>query len=193
MRRESVMGISRGKRGTEMFKEERKSLRFDWSHLGNIEWGRPNLGPQTTVAVYRLMQFTLRDAIIAHTDVATANRIFYDAGQSAGKSIYEHLLHDTQDFDGFIAELQETLRNLSIGILRVETSDLLMHHFVLTVAEDLDCSGLPMSEELVCTFDEGFIAALFSAHFGRQFTARETDCWCTGDRVCRFEVVLAEG
>lgn len=175
-----------------MFKEERKSLRFDWSYLGNIEWGRPNLGPQTTVAVYRLMQFTLRDAIIAHTDVATANRIFYDAGQSAGKAIYEHLLHDTQDFDGFIAELQETLRNLSIGILRVETSDLLMHRFVLTVAEDLDCSGLPMSEELVCTFDEGFIAALFSAHFGKQFTARETDCWCTGDRVCRFEVVLAK-
>lgn len=176
-----------------MFKEERKSPRFDWSHLGNIEWGRPNLGPQTSVAVYRLMQFTLRDAIISHTDVATANRIFYDAGHSAGKAIYEHLLQEPHDFDGFIAELQETLRTFFIGILRVEASDLRNHRFVLTVAEDLDCSGLPMSEELVCTFDEGFIAALFSAHFGKQFTARETDCWCTGDRVCRFEVLLAEG
>ncbi len=175
-----------------MFKEERKSLQFDWSHLGDIERGRPNLGPQTTVAVYRLMQFTLHDAIIAHTDVATANRIFHDAGQSAGKAFYEHLLHETNDFDRFVAELQEALRKLSIGILRVEASDSLTHRFVLTVAEDLDCSGLPMSEELVCTFDEGFIAALFSAHFGKQFTARETDCWCAGDRVCRFEVVLAE-
>lgn len=175
-----------------MFKEERKSLQFDWSHLGDIEWGRPNLGSQTTVAVYRLMQFTLRDAIISHTDVATANRIFYSAGQSAGKAIYEHLLKSPRDFDGFIAELQETLRTLSIGILRVEASDLQKQRFVLTVAEDLDCSGLPMSDELVCTFDEGFIAALFSAHFGREFTARETDCWCTGDRVCRFEVVVAE-
>jgi uncharacterized protein len=193
MRRGSVLDYNQGKRGTAMFKEERKSLRFDWSHLGNIEWGRPNLGPQTTVAVYRLMQFTLRDAIIAHTDVATANRIFYDAGQSAGKAIYEHLLHNTHDFDGFVAELQETLRNLSIGVLRIEASDLPTHRFVLTVAEDLDCSGLPMSEELVCTFDEGFLSALFSAHFGKQFTARETDCWCTGDRVCRFEVRLAEG
>lgn len=176
-----------------MFKEERKSLQFDWSHLGDIEGGRPNLGPQTTVAVYRLMQFTLRDSIIAHTDVATANRIFYDAGQSAGKAFYEHLLHDTQDFDGFIAELQEKLRALSIGILRVETSDLPKHRFVLTVAEDLDCSGLPMIEESICTFDEGFIAALFSTQFGKPFMARETDCWCTGDRVCRFEVVLADG
>ena len=25
-----------------MFKEERKSPQFDWSHLGDIEWGRPN-------------------------------------------------------------------------------------------------------------------------------------------------------
>lgn len=176
-----------------MFKAEQKSPRFDWSHLGDIEYGRPNLGSQTTVAVYRLMQFTLRDAIIAHTDVATANRIFYEAGQSAGKALHEHRLHDTHGFDSFIAGLQETLRTLSIGILRVEVSDLFKHHFVLTVAEDLDCSGLPISDELVCSFDEGFMAALFSAHFGRQFTARETDCWCTGDRVCRFEVVLAEG
>ena len=176
-----------------MFKEERKSPRFDWAHLGDIEWGRPNLGPHTTVAVYRLMQFTLRDAIIAHTDVATANKIFYDAGQSAGKAFYENLLQASQNFDAFIAELQQKLQNLSIGILRIEASDLIGCRFVLTLAEDLDCSGLPMSEELVCTFDEGFIAALFSAHFGKPFTARETDCWCTGDRVCRFEVALAEG
>ncbi|MFA6498595.1 MAG: V4R domain-containing protein [Desulfurivibrionaceae bacterium] len=176
-----------------MFKEERSVRQFDWSHLGDIEWGRPNLGPQTTVAVYRLMQFTLRDAIISHTNVATANRIFYLAGQSAGKAFFENLLTGTPDFDGFIAELQEKLRTLSIGILRVESSDLLQHRFVLTVAEDLDCSGLPITDESVCTFDEGFIAALFSAHFCKLFTARETDCWCTGDRVCRFEVVLAEG
>ena len=175
-----------------MFKEERKSLQFDWSHLGDIEWGRPNLGPQTMVAVYRLMQFTLRDAIISHTDVATANRIFYDAGQSAGRAVYEHLLHEATDFDSFIAELQETLRVLSVGILRIEESDLGKHRFVLTVAEDLDCSGLPITEESVCTFDEGFLAALFSAHFGKLFMARETDCWCTGDRVCRFEVVLVD-
>lgn len=173
-----------------MFKEEQKSPQFDWSHLGDIEWGRPNLGPQTAVAVYRLMQFTLRDAIIAHTDVATANRIFYDAGQRAGKAIHEHLLQNTRDFDGFIAALQEALRSLSIGILRVETSDMLKNRFVLTVAEDLDCSGLPISDGLVCTFDEGFISSLFSAHFGKRFAARETDCWCSGDRVCRFEVML---
>jgi hypothetical protein len=42
-----------------MFKEERKEPRFDWSMIGNVGEGRPNLGPTMDVAVYRLMQFTL--------------------------------------------------------------------------------------------------------------------------------------
>ncbi|MGV1098881.1 V4R domain-containing protein [Thiovibrio sp. JS02] len=171
-----------------MFKEERKTFQFEWAHLGDIEWGRPNLGPKTSVAIYRLMQFTLRDAIIKHTDVETTNRIFYDAGRIAGKAIYEELLHSPKNFSAFVSTLQETMKDLAIGILRVETSDLVAMRFVLTIAEDLDCSGLPITNESVCTYDEGFIAGLFSAHFGKDFLARETDCWCTGDRVCRFEV-----
>ena len=175
-----------------MFKEERKTLQFDWSHLGDIDWGRPNLGPATSVAIYRLMQYTLRDACIKHAGVETTNRIIYDGGMSAGKAVYQHMLEVPKDFNAFVAQLQEAMRELSIGILRVESSDLDDLHFVLTVAEDLDCSGLPVSDEAVCTFDEGFFAGLFSAHFGRQFKARETDCWCTGDRVCRFTVALAD-
>ncbi len=171
-----------------MFKEERQSSHFTWAQLGDIGWGRPNLGFNTSVAIYRLMQFTLRDAIIKHTDVKTADRIFYDAGRTAGNSIYQEMLNQPKDFSEFVSSLQEALRELAIGILRIETSDLTAQRFVLTIAEDLDCSGLPIVNESVCTYDEGFIAGLFSAHFGRDFLARETDCWCTGDRVCRFEV-----
>ena len=35
--------------------------------------------------------------------------------------------------------------------------------FTLTVAEDLDCSGLPDLGHVVCTYDEGFISGLFKA------------------------------
>ncbi len=35
----------------------------------------------------------------------------------------------------------------------------------------------------ICTYDERFIVALFSDHFGKPFTTMETDCWCTGDRI----------
>ena len=38
-----------------MFKEEREESQFEWSMLGDIEEGRPNLGPMVHVAVYRLI------------------------------------------------------------------------------------------------------------------------------------------
>ncbi len=58
------------------------------------------------------------------------------------------------------------------------------HHFTLTVAEDLDCSGLPMIDEEICVYDEGFIAGLLLAQTGVEFSVKEVDCWCSGDRVC---------
>ena len=47
-----------------VFKEERDELKFNWSMIGNIGEGRPNLGNTMDVSVYRLMQFTLRDVRI---------------------------------------------------------------------------------------------------------------------------------
>jgi predicted hydrocarbon binding protein len=170
-----------------MFKEEREELKFDWSMIGNIGEGRPNLGATMDVSVYRLMQFTLRDVLIKEYDADTADRIFYEAGKHAGKEFCRELTTPGQDFNEFVVELQELLKDLKIGILRIEKSDLERMSFTLTVAEDLDCSGLPTSDETICTYDEGFISGLFSEYTGRSFEAREVDCWCSGDRVCRFE------
>ncbi len=170
-----------------MFKEEREELSFDWSMIGNIGEGRPNLGSTMDVSVYRLMQFTLRDVLIKQFDTETADRIFYEAGEHAGKEFCKELITQKDDFNEFIVELQELLKKLKIGILRVEKSDFENMNFTLTVAEDLDCSGLPASDETICTYDEGFISGLFSEYTGKSFDAEEVDCWCSGDRVCRFE------
>jgi len=170
-----------------MFKEERTDSLFNWSMLGNLAEGRPNLGDSMNVAVYRLMQFTLRDVLIQRMGVAEADRVFYDAGREAGVQFYDHVLTRKGNFQEFVGDLQEALRKLSMGILRVEQADLERLRFTLTVAEDLDCSGLPVCGEQVCTYDEGFIHGLLSSHTGREFQVREVDCWASGDRVCRFE------
>jgi hypothetical protein len=34
---------------------------FNWADLGDLAEGRPNLGKETSVAVYRLMQYTFKD------------------------------------------------------------------------------------------------------------------------------------
>lgn len=171
-----------------MFKEERTEPLFDWSMLGDLSEGRPNLGTTINVGVYRLMQFTLRDVLIRRHCVEEADRIFYEAGEEAGRQFYQNVLTPQDNLDEFFNKLQEVLKELQIGILRVEAANLDALAFTLTVAEDVDCSGLPVCDEHICTYDEGFIQGILSEHTGKQFQVKEVDCWCSGDRVCRFDV-----
>jgi len=171
-----------------MFKEERDEYTFNWNMIGDIGEGRPNLGTTMDVAVYRLMQFTLRDVLIKEFDTETADRIFYNAGELAGREFCKKMINKNNDFNGFIQETQELLSKLKIGILRIEEADLENMNFTLTVEEDLDCSGLPVSDETICTYDEGFLSGLLLEYSGKKFDVKEVDCWCSGDRVCRFDV-----
>jgi uncharacterized protein len=171
-----------------MFKEEREESLFDWSMIGDIAEGRPNLGTTMDVAVYRLMQFTLRDIIIQEFDTATADRLYFKAGELAGRELFKNAITQKTDFGAFVKELQELLTALKIGILRIEKSDMEKLEFTLTVSEDLDCSGLPVCDETICTYDEGFIGGLLESFTGKKFDVKEVDCWCSGDRVCRFDV-----
>ncbi len=161
---------------------------FSWELLGDLEAGRPNLGPKTELTVYRLMQFTFRDIIEQKFGTQAADEVFFEAGKLAGSAFYQNVIQPVGDLNEFIQKTQSVLKEMTIGILRVEKADLDKLEFILTVSEDLDCSGLPESGHSICTYDEGFIAALMEAFFNKQFIVKEIDCWCTGDRTCRFEV-----
>jgi uncharacterized protein len=154
--------------------------------------GRPNLGPYARLEVYRLMQFSFRDVIEQQYGTEAADTIFYNAGYLAGKEFYKNVIGETTTLNDFVKKLQSALRELGIGILRIEVADLEMGRLVVTVSEDLDCSGLPESSYEICTYDEGFISALLQSFTGKKFVVKEVDCWCTGDRTCRFEA-LASG
>ncbi len=170
-----------------MFKEERDESLFDWNMLGDIRTGRPNLGPTMDVAVYRLMQFTLRDVLIKNYGVAASDQIFFDAGKKAGREFYRNLIGQCDSLNTLTSKLQDLLRDLKIGIIRFERATSENREFVITVEEDLDCSGLPISDETICVYDEGFISGILFEYTGIEYTVKEVDCWCSGDRVCRFE------
>jgi len=159
---------------------------FSWETLGNIKEGREDLGEEMPVIVYRLMQFTMLDVLSKAHGVDKANDYFRDAGFLAGSEFAKNILNLNVDFDTFIAELQKALEALKIGILRVEIFESVTGKLVLTVEQDLDCSGLPVTHENVCVYDEGFIAGLLHAYTGKTYDVREVDCWANGDRVCRF-------
>lgn len=166
--------------------DSNRKYQFSWELLGDLELGRPNLGNHTRLEVYRLMQFTFRDVIEHKFGTEVANTVFYEAGKLAGSAFYQHVMGQVNDLHDFVRQLQRTLREMGIGILRVEKADAERGEFVLTVSEDLDCSGLPELGHGVCTYDEGFIAALMENFSGQEFEVKEVDCWCTGDRTCRF-------
>jgi predicted hydrocarbon binding protein len=163
-----------------------RKYKFSWDLLGDITSGRPNLGPNVRLEVYRLMQFTFRDVIEQHVGAEKADEIFHEAGKLAGIEFYNKNFADIKDFNEFIKNLQATLRDLGIGILRVEEADIREGTIILAVSEDLDCSGLPELGYEICTYDEGFISGLLESFTGTAFQVKEIDCWCTGDRTCRF-------
>jgi hypothetical protein len=63
-------------------------------------------------------------------------------------------------FNEFIVHLQQVLIEQAIEILRIEKADMENMSFTLTVAEDLDYSGLPFADEVVFQYDEGFSAGV---------------------------------
>lgn len=166
--------------------------RFHWDDLGDVELGRPNLGQQLPVSVYRLAQYTMREALVQHYGDEQAGELLAEAGWIAGRELCLNLLDRDLSLNAFIAQLQTRLKELGIGVLRVESADVEALSFTLTVSEDLDCSGLPVTGTTVCDYDEGFIAGVLHAYTGRSFSVREIDCWATGDRTCRFAVAPAQ-
>ncbi len=175
-----------------MFNEKRDYNKFVWEDLGDLEKGRPNLGLSVPILVYRLLQYTFRDVMITELGVNKTNDIIIKAGRLAGRQFCENMLNRELDFNEFVSQLQRVLREQFVGILRIEKADLENMRFTLTIGEDLDCSGLPVTDEVVCQYDEGFIAGIMEAYIGKPFYAKEIDCWASGDRLCRFDVRLRE-
>ena len=168
-----------------VFKKEIK--RFEWSQLGNISLGRGNLGEEMPVMVYRLMLYTLLDILRVRYGSEDANDIFRDAGRLAGTEFAKNVLNMKLNFIDFVSHLQDSLKELKIGILRMELFDQISGEIVFTVAEDLDCSGLPVTGENVCVYDEGFIAGILEVYTGKKYKVKEIDCWASGNRICRFQ------
>ena len=172
--------------------ENQRKYKFDWDNTvgADMKLARPSLGPTTRVEVYRLFQFTLRDVLEEKYGSETADQLFREAGIIAGKAFYEKFLSGAGSSSELAAKIQEAFNSMGIGIFRVEDAAGDNSRFIFTVEEDLDCSGLPDTADVVCVYDEGFIQGVLESFSGKGFSVREVDCWCTGARTCRFEAKI---
>jgi len=169
-----------------------RKYKFVWENTvgADMSIARPNLGPNTRVEVYRLFQYTLRDVLEQNFGTEKTDILFREAGAMAGRAFYEKYLIDSANTSALAFKIQEAFDMMGIGIFRVEASNDDNSHFIFTMDEDLDCSGLPDTSDVVCIYDEGFIQGVLESFSGKNFIVREIDCWCTGARTCRFEAKI---
>jgi len=160
---------------------------FKWENLGDVKKGREDLGEEMPVLVYRLLQYTLLDVLNKEYGLEKANEFFRKAGYLAGTEFVKNMLDTEVDINVFIGNLQRALKDLKIGFLKLEAYDPHNGDIILTVEQDLDCSGLPNTGENVCVYDEGFIAGILETYTGKKYNIREVDCWAGGNSVCRFK------
>ncbi len=173
-----------------------RKYQFDWNMVGSdMTLARPSLGDSLKIEVYRLFQFTMRDIIEKEYGTQVADGLFYQSGVLAGKTFYDQFLTEftgSTDTGPLVRRIGELFKDLGIGIFRVESFNHETMECYVTVDEDLDCSGLPDIEDVVCIYDEGFIAGILEKFTGRIYNVKEVDCWCTGARTCRFQGQPAE-
>lgn len=161
-----------------------------WVHyIGYVEEGRKHLGENMPVVVYRLFEFTMKEVLVQQYGLEMANELFRKAGELAGIRFANEVLDLSVDFSQFIASLQKALREFRIGLFRLEEVDEDMNKMTIAIGEDLDCSGLPVSEETVCNYDEGFLKGVLKAYTNEEYEVIEVDCWANGGRVCRFKAI----
>lgn len=162
---------------------------FSWDKLGNIKEGRGDLGESLPVLVYRLLEYCMNHVLAEEYGVERANELFRKTGYLAGSEFAKNVLDLQVEQKAFIAQLQKVLIDFKIGILRVESMEE-NGKMTLTVAQDLDCSGLPPTDEVVCYYDEGFLSGILEAYTRQPYIVREIDCWASGERVCRFNCTV---
>ncbi len=166
--------------------------RFEWGDLGNIEQGRPTLGSWTNVSAYRLLYFTLRQVLNSQLGKEKSREIFVAAGKLAGQEVFLNLVGEVTDFSDLMIKVDTIFNDLKVGIFKVEEADEKKMRFLLTISEDLDCSGVSVDGETKCAWDEGLIAGLLSSFLKVMPTVKEIDCWATGAGICRFEVKIEQ-
>ena len=114
---------------------------FTWDLIGNIEEGRPTLGNETRLEVYRLFQFTIRDILEQKLgSKEEVDKIFFEAGKLAGRLFVEKFVGKQKSLYEFLSLVQKKLEEFKIGILRVEDVAEKNMRLLLSVEEDLDCS-----------------------------------------------------
>ncbi len=159
-----------------------------YSDMGDVDLGRTNLGELMPVMVHRQLEFSMREVLEGRYGERETVEIMRDAGKMSGRIFAEGYLDLQAPFDDFIKEFKARLLEQKIGDLHLEEHNSETGLLVLTVTDDLTCSGVSDTRRTLCHYEEGFLAGVMQVYMGKPYTALEVDCWGNGAELCRFRV-----
>ena len=82
--------------------------------------GREHMGSTVPLAVYRLLEYSVREELTERFGREIRADIFRCAGRRAGRFFAETMLDMTLSYHAFMAQLQAQMAEMKIGVLRIE-------------------------------------------------------------------------
>lgn len=135
---------------------------------------RPTLKGVLPLETYRLLR------------VAGMKEVF---GESTGPALYRlgKILISYFDLSSE-EEFLQLIQKLGIGLPKVhQRSD---DNVVVHLFECMTCAGLPVTGELICDLECGFIAGGYEKITGKKTKGTQTKSWTLGNGFCEFIIEL---
>lgn len=135
-----------------IFMENQKEITFE-EYMAYKKDGRENLGDNLPVAVYRMLEYSLRNTLIEEYGKETQIKIFRKAGYQAGTFFAKNYLNCDLPLERFLGDLQTQMETMKIGVLRVEGVNSDDGTIMLTVSEDANMNHLTCQAKQVAAGD----------------------------------------
>ncbi len=136
---------------------------------------RNELGTNINLVYMRLFRLALRDTYGSKL----SSSLLYEAGR--------HTAINNFKFNS-INDVVNSLNDLSIGVMKITYND--GERIIFEEDECAVCSGMPVTNESLCSFEAGFLAGALSCIMNKDVVVEETKCWGLGDQICQFEASI---
>ncbi|RBP70058.1 serine phosphatase RsbU (regulator of sigma subunit) [Alkalibaculum bacchi] len=136
---------------------------------------RNELGQNIDLVYMRLFRLALRDTYGSKL----SSSLLYEAGRHTAINNFKFVSID---------DIVNTLNDLSIGVMKVVYNN--GEHIIFQEEECAICSGMPTTDEALCSFESGFLAGALSCIMNKNVVVEETECWGLGDQICQFEASI---
>ena len=108
-------------------------------YLGYNCSGRGNLGEDVPVFVYRMLEYSLKEILSETYGKDVQAELFRKAGFKAGTFFARKMLDTGLEFNAFVAQLQQKLQEMKIGVMRIEELDLERGRLLWASGAGRDC------------------------------------------------------